>query len=87
MSPPAGFQLPSPDRVYTQVVAGETSTVPPIQNYVEFQHSQVPAFALPLTGGDGGVWFGVGGAALLTIAVGAGVVVARRRAAEARATA
>ncbi|WP_286793952.1 SpaH/EbpB family LPXTG-anchored major pilin [Microbacterium sp. UBA3394] len=87
ISPPAGFQLPSPDRVYTQVVAGETSTVPPIQNYVEFQHSQVPAFALPLTGGDGGVWFGVGGAALLTIAVGAGVVVARRRAAEARATA
>ncbi|HKP06133.1 MAG TPA: SpaH/EbpB family LPXTG-anchored major pilin, partial [Microbacterium sp.] len=76
ITPPAGFQLPSPDRVLTQVTAGETSTVPPVRNYVEFQHSQVPAFALPLTGGDGGLWFGVGGAAVLAVALGAAVVVA-----------
>ena len=87
VSPPAGFQLPTPDRILTQVVAGESSTVPPVQNYVEFQHSQVPAFALPLTGGDGGLWFGVGGAALLAVGIGAAAVVARRRAAQARAAA
>lgn len=87
ITPPAGFQLPSPDRVLTQVTAGETSTVPPVRNYVEFQHNQVPAFALPLTGGDGGLWFGVGGAALVAIALGAAVIVARRRTAVARAAA
>ncbi len=87
ITPPAGFQLPTPDRILTQVVAGETSTVPPVQNYVEFQHSQVPAFALPLTGGDGGLWFGVGGAAVLAVALGAAIVVARRRAVAARVAA
>ncbi|WP_322410120.1 SpaH/EbpB family LPXTG-anchored major pilin [Microbacterium invictum] len=84
VTPPAGFQLPTPDRVVTQVVAGETSTVPPVRNYVEFQHQQVPAFALPLTGGDGGLWFSVGGAAMILTALGAAVIVARRRAAQAR---
>jgi fimbrial isopeptide formation D2 family protein/LPXTG-motif cell wall-anchored protein len=84
ITPPAGFQLPTPDRVVTQVVAGETSTVPPVRNYVEFQHQQVPAFALPLTGGDGGLWFTVGGAAMIVTALGAAVVVSRRRAAQAR---
>lgn len=87
ITPPAGFQLPSPDRVLTQVTAGETSTVTPVVNYVEFSHNQVPSWALPLTGGDGGLWFGVGGGALLLVAVGAAIVVARRRSAEAHATA
>ena len=87
ITPPAGFQLPSPDRIYTQVVAGETSTVPPVQNYVEFAHNQVPAWALPLTGGDGGLWFGIGGGALLVTMLGAAVFLSRRRAAAARATA
>lgn len=87
MTPPAGFQLPSPDRVFTQVVAGETSTTPPIQNYVEFTHSQVPSWALPLTGGDGARWFGIGGGALLATMLGAALVLSRRRAAAARVSA
>lgn len=54
------------------MVAGETSTVPPVQNYVEFNHNQVvPAFMLPLTGGDGALWFGVGSGAMLLMAIGA----------------
>ena len=53
ISPPAGFQLPTPSQVQTQVVAGPSSTTAPVQNYVEFEHDQVPAFALPLTSGDG----------------------------------
>lgn len=80
ITPPTGFQIPSPDRVLTAVVPGPTSTTAPVRNYVEFAHNQVPAFALPITGGDGGLWFGVGGAALLSIMVGSALVVARRRA-------
>lgn len=76
---PAGFQLPTPSQVVTQVVAGETSTVAPVQNYLEFAHSQVPAFLLPVTGGDGALWFGVGGGALLLVVIGAAVLTARRR--------
>jgi fimbrial isopeptide formation D2 family protein/LPXTG-motif cell wall-anchored protein len=79
-TPPTGYQLPSPDRVLTAVVPGPTSTTTPVRNYVEFVHNQVPAFALPITGGDGGLWFGVGGAALLAAMVGSALVVARRRA-------
>ncbi len=80
ITPPTGYQLPSPDRVLTAVVPGPTSTTTPVRNYVEFAHNQVPAFALPITGGDGGLWFGVGGAALLAAMVGSALVVARRRA-------
>lgn len=80
ITPPTGYQLPSPDRVLTAVVPGPTSTTAPVRNYLEFAHNQVPAFALPITGGDGGVWFGVGGAALLTVMIGSAFVVARRRA-------
>ena len=80
ITPPTGYQLPSPDRVLTAVVPGPTATTAPVRNYVEFVHNQVPAFALPLTGGDGGLWFGVGGAALLAAMVGSALVVARRRA-------
>lgn len=87
ITPPPGFNLPQSNPVQTVVVAGPTSTVPPIQNYVEFNHTQVSAanFLLPLTGGDGGLWFGIGGAALLVIALGAAVAVSRRRAAAAAA--
>lgn len=81
ITPPTGFQLPTPDRITTQVVAGPTSTVAPLRNYVEFQHNQVvPAFLLPLTGGDGAIWFGVGGASLMLLAIGSAIVVTRRRA-------
>ncbi|MFJ6535611.1 SpaH/EbpB family LPXTG-anchored major pilin [Paenarthrobacter sp. NPDC091711] len=79
ITPPAGFQLPTPSQVQTQVVAGPSSTTAPVQNYVEFEHDQVPAFALPLTGGDGALWFTVGGIGLLAIALGTGILAARRR--------
>ena len=85
ITPPTGYQLPSPDRVLTAVVPGPTSTTAPVRNYLEFAHNQVPAFALPITGGDGGLWFGIGGAALLTAMVGSALVVARRRARGAQA--
>lgn len=87
ITPPTGYQLPSPDRVLTAVVPGASSTTAPVRNYVEFAHNQVPAFALPITGGDGGLWFGVGGAALVTVMIGAAFVVARRRAQVARVSA
>lgn len=82
ITPPAGYNLPQSNPVQAVVVAGETSTVSPVQNYVEFNHTQVSAanFLLPFTGGDGGLWFGIGGGALLAIALGAAVMVSRRRA-------
>ncbi|MFC5929708.1 LPXTG cell wall anchor domain-containing protein [Cryobacterium melibiosiphilum] len=80
ITPPAGFQLPTPSQVHTQVVAGPSSTTAPVQNYVEFEHDQVPAFALPLTGSDGALWFTVGGVGLIAIALGTGIVGSRRRA-------
>lgn len=85
--PPAGFQIPVPATQAVQVVAGPTSTTTPVQNYVTVPHVQVPAWALPLTGGDGALWFGIGGAALVAVAVGAAIVVARRRAVHARTAA
>lgn len=87
ITPPAGFQLPTPSQVQTQVVAGPSSTTAPVQNYVEFEHDQVPAFALPLTGGDGALWFTVGGIGLLAIALGTAILAARRRATVAPANA
>lgn len=80
ITPPAGFQLPTPSQVQTQVVSGPSSATAPVQNYLEFLHIQVPAFLLPLTGGDGALWFSIGGGALLAIALGAALVAARRRA-------
>lgn len=47
ITPPAGFQLPRPSQAPVRVVPGPSSTVAPVQNYVEFLHDQVPAFALP----------------------------------------
>lgn len=83
ITPPTGFNLPQSNPVQTVVVAGPTSTTPPVQNYVEFNHTQVSAanFLLPLTGGDGGLWFGVVGAGLLVLALGGAFVVRRRSAA------
>lgn len=81
ITPPTGFNLPQSNPVQTVVVAGPTSTTAPVQNYVEFNHTQVSVanFLLPLTGGDAGLWFGVGGGALVVLALGAAIVVARRR--------
>lgn len=48
-------------------------------NLYTVENEQVPPWELPLTGGNGTLWFGVGGVALLVIAVGAAVLVARRK--------
>jgi LPXTG-motif cell wall-anchored protein len=48
-------------------------------NYLPIAFQQVPAWALPLTGGDGGLWFGIGGGALVAVAIGAAVVIGNRR--------
>jgi LPXTG-motif cell wall-anchored protein len=85
--PPTGYQVPSIGPTSVQVVAGATSRTQPIQNYIEIPHTQVPAWALPLTGGDGALWFGIGGGALVAIALGAALIVARRRRTAADATA
>ena len=45
------------------------------------ENSRLLAWELPLTGGDGALWFGVGGAALVAVALGAAVVVTRRKSA------
>lgn len=74
---PAGYQLDAtPTKV--EVVAGQSTTS---TNFVKVENSQVPAWALPLTGGDGAFWFGVGGAALVVMTVGIALLAARRRAA------
>jgi LPXTG-motif cell wall-anchored protein len=87
ITPPTGFNIPQTNPVQAVVVAGPTSTVAPVRNYVTFNHSQVSAanFLLPLTGGDGGLWFGIGGGALIVLALGSAVILSRRRAAAASA--
>lgn len=46
---------------------------------VQVKNEQVPAYALPLTGGDGALTFGIGGGALVLIAAGAAILIARRK--------
>jgi fimbrial isopeptide formation D2 family protein/LPXTG-motif cell wall-anchored protein len=85
ITPPAGFQLPVLQNPQpTTVLPGVTTEN---QNIVLFIHDQVPAFALPLTGGDGALWFTVGGIGLISIALGTGIVASRRRATAALADA
>jgi fimbrial isopeptide formation D2 family protein/LPXTG-motif cell wall-anchored protein len=71
---PAGYVLDGTAR-QVQVVAGQATTA---VNFVKVENEQVPAWELPLTGGDGALWFGVGGAALVAITVGAAALIARR---------
>ncbi|MEV5071123.1 SpaH/EbpB family LPXTG-anchored major pilin [Microbacterium sp. LMI12-1-1.1] len=71
---PAGYVLDATPR-QVQVVAGQATTS---VNFVKVENEQVPAWELPLTGGDGALWFGVGGAALVAITVGAAVLISRR---------
>ena len=78
VTPSAGYQLPANTQVATTITAGTSDPAAP-KNYVDVPYAQVPAWALPLTGGDGALWFGVGGVALVVIAAGAAVLVAARR--------
>lgn len=74
---PVGYQLNSTPIPFT-VTAGTTANA--VQ--IKVANTQVPAFALPITGGDGQMAFMIGGGALLIIAAGAFLIVAGRRRAE-----
>ena len=78
VTPPAGYQLPASTEIQVPITAGTASTSPE-KNYVKVPYAQLPAWALPLTGGDAGRWFVVGGIALVVSALGAAIVVAVRR--------
>lgn len=76
--------------VETKAPVGYTADTTPIKvtvkpgsiekaEVVKVLNTQVPPPILPLTGGDGAVMFGIAGAALVLIAAGAAVVIARRR--------
>lgn len=76
--------------VETKAPVGYTADLTPIKvtvkpgsiadaQIVKVLNTQVPPPILPLTGGDGAVVFGIAGVALVLIAAGAAVVIARRR--------
>ncbi|WP_214468430.1 SpaH/EbpB family LPXTG-anchored major pilin [Microbacterium flavescens] len=58
------------------VPGATTGTVVTVERVVA--NPRINAWELPLTGGDGALWFGVGGAALVVIALGAALVATRR---------
>lgn len=45
---------------------------------LQVTNEQIPEWELPLTGGNGTLWFAVGGVALVAVAIGAALIVARR---------
>jgi fimbrial isopeptide formation D2 family protein/LPXTG-motif cell wall-anchored protein len=60
------------------VVPGDTAgSVVTVERVID--NPRILAWELPLTGGDGALWFGVGGAALVAVALGAAVLVTRRK--------
>lgn len=67
-------------RIEVQIAANSTVEVRKV-----VENTKIPAYALPLTGGDGALMFGIGGGAILLIAAGAAIVIARRRTALVRA--
>lgn len=80
---PAGYNPVDVSPLSVTVVAG--TPVPGADptvagaNYVPVAFTQTPAWVLPLTGGDGGVLFTVGGGALIAFALGAAFLAARRK--------
>ena len=74
---PVGYQLDTTPHAVT-VTAGTSSTAPAV-NYVQIANSQVPAWLLPFTGGNGVVTFTVAGASLMALALGFALLAARRR--------
>lgn len=77
---PVGYQVNSTPIPFT-VAAGTTANA--VQ--VKVANTQVPAFMLPVTGGDGQMAFMIGGGALLVVAAGAFLVIAARRRADQQA--
>lgn len=81
---PAGYNLVGTSPIDVTVVPGTpvrdaANPTAPGNNYVPVAYTQTPAWVLPLTGGDGGVLFTVGGGALVAFALGAAFTVARRK--------
>lgn len=75
---PAGYLLPAAeaDRVHAfQVATGSSDAIE-----VTVENEQAPAYALPVTGGDGQTMFLIGGAGLLLLALGVALVRRRRTA-------
>lgn len=71
---PVGYQLPDPAAWGVAVTTGVSADVD-----ITIVNEQVPPWELPLTGGNGTLWFAIGGVALLSIALGAAFLVARRK--------
>ncbi|WP_413317561.1 SpaH/EbpB family LPXTG-anchored major pilin [Agrococcus sp. 1P02AA] len=76
---PAGYQIDQTPVAVT-VVAGDVTQA---SVDVSIANTQVPAYTLPLTGGEGQTAFVVGGAGLLLLAVGFALVRRRKAAAQA----
>lgn len=81
--PPAGYNGPATSVVTVNVTPGAPTpgTDPKVaaKNYVPFAFTQTPAWQLPLTGGDAGMTFTIGGSALVVTALGLAMVLARRK--------
>lgn len=91
VSAPAGYNQvgASPTTVKVEAGAPADPTDPTVagKNYQPVAFSQVPAWALPLTGGDGTAMFMTAGGALVAVALGVMLVVSRRKTAVAQAQA
>lgn len=83
VSAPAGYNQVGTSPIAVTVVAGApvVPTDPKVAgtNYQPVAFSQTPAWALPLTGGDGTAMFMTAGGALVAVALGVMLVVSRRK--------
>lgn len=70
---PAGYNRTDTVIPVTVVAGGAGAPI-----LIDVANTQVPPWELPLTGGDGALWFGLGGGALVLVAAGAALVIARR---------
>ncbi|GAA1861473.1 hypothetical protein GCM10009796_24690 [Microbacterium koreense] len=75
---PAGYELTETPIPVTVTAAGVATPV-----VMAIPNPQLPAFPLPMTGGDGALMFAVAGVAILLTALGAAIIIARRRNAQA----
>lgn len=91
VSAPAGYNQVGTSPIPVTVVAGApvVPSDPKVvgTNYQPVAFSQTPAWALPLTGGDGTAMFMTAGGALVAVALGVMLVVSRRKTAVVQAQA
>ncbi|MFS0868240.1 SpaH/EbpB family LPXTG-anchored major pilin [Microbacterium sp. 179-B 1A2 NHS] len=80
---PAGYLDPSATVISVDVKPGTPDLTGDVKvaakNYQPFAFSQTPAWVLPLTGGDAGAIFMIGGSAILATALGLALIAARRK--------